>query len=102
VIKVRDLIEKGFLVGLRALTLTREKAQSIVDGLVKKGEARRDEARGLVDRLVTRGEEERAELQKLVRAKVENIVEGMSLATQKDIEALSKKIDGLARKLEGK
>jgi polyhydroxyalkanoate synthesis regulator phasin len=61
VIKVRDPIERDFLVGLGALTLTREKAQSIVDGLVKKGEARRDEAKGLVDRLVTRGEEERAE-----------------------------------------
>lgn len=99
---MRDLIEKGFLVGLGALTLTREKAQSLVEELVKTGEARRDEVKGLVDRLVTRGEEERAELQKLVRAEVESVVEGMSLATQKDIEALSKKIDGLARKLEGK
>lgn len=99
---MRDLIEKGFAVGLGALTLTREKAQSIVDELIKTGEARRDEAKGLVDRLITRGEEERAELQKLVKAEVESVVEGMSLATQKDIETLSKKIDGLARKLGGK
>ncbi len=99
---MRDLIEKGFLVGLGALTLTREKAQSIVEELVKTGEARREEVKGLVDRLVTRGEEERAELQKLVRAEVESVVEGMSLATQKDIEALSKKIDGLVKKLGGR
>ena len=97
---MRDLIEKGFLIGLGALTLTRERAQAIVDDLVKRGEARREEARDLVDRLVKRGEEERAGLRKLVRTEVEDAMAGMNLATRKDLEALSQKIDELAEKLE--
>jgi polyhydroxyalkanoate synthesis regulator phasin len=99
---MRELIEKGFLIGLGALTLTREKAQSIVDELVKRGDARRDEAKDLVDRLVKRGEEEHAELRKLVKTEVENAMAGMSLVTREDIEALAQKIDGLTEKLESK
>lgn len=90
-----DLIEKGLLIGLGALTLTRERAQKIVEELVKRGEARREEASELVDRLVKRGDEERAELRKLL----ENTVAQMGLATKSDIEALSRRIEELAEKL---
>ena len=98
---MRDLLEKGFLIGVGVLTLTRERAQAIVDELVKRGEARREEARDLVDRLVKRGEEERAGLRKLVRTEVEGAIAEMNLATKKNLEALSRKIDELAEKLEG-
>jgi polyhydroxyalkanoate synthesis regulator phasin len=99
---MRGLIRKGFLIGLGALTLTRKKAQSIVDELVKRGEARHDEAEDLVDRLVKQGEEERSELRKLVKTEVEKAMAGMNLVTREDIETLAQKIDGLTEKLESK
>jgi polyhydroxyalkanoate synthesis regulator phasin len=99
---MREVIEKGLLIGLGALTLTKEKAQSIVDEWVKRGETRRDEAKDLVDRLVKRGEEERSELRKLVKTEVENAMTGMKLVTREDIEVLAQKIDSLTEKLESK
>lgn len=97
---MRELMERGLLIGLGALTLTRERAQAFVDDLVQRGEARRGEARDLVDRLVKRGEEERAGLRKLVRTELESAMVRMNLATRKDLEALSQKIEEMAEKLE--
>ena len=53
------LIEKGLLLGLGVLTLTRDRVVEFVDRLVEEGEVTPEEAPGVVDRLVGRGEEER-------------------------------------------
>ena len=95
---MRELMERGFLAGIGALSLTREKVQALVDDLVKRGEIRRDEAKGLADRLVKRGEEEREVLRKLVRDEAERVLGAVSLATKEDIAALSKKIETLAKR----
>jgi len=97
-LRLRDIVEKGTLMGLGALALTRERAQSIVEELVKRGEARRDEVKELVEKLASRGEKEREELRCLIREEVEKALSGMGLATKADIEALSEKIEALARK----
>jgi len=100
-LKLRDIVEKGALMGLGAVALTRERAQNLVEELVKRGEARRDEVKELVDRLLSRGEKEREELRKLVREEVEKALSGMGLATKADIEALTRKIDALSKKKSG-
>ena len=82
-----------------ALSMTRERAKEIVDELVKKGEVRLEESRSLIDKMTSRGEEERAELRKLIEEGLERTKTG--LATRKDIEELSAKIDALAEKLAG-
>ena len=97
---MRELMERGLLVGIGAMTLTREKAEAFVDELIIRGQARRGEAGGLVDKLVEQGEEERDELRKLVRSEIESSVARMKLATRKDLEVLSQKIEELAEKLE--
>jgi polyhydroxyalkanoate synthesis regulator phasin len=81
------------------LALTHEKSEAIVDELVQRGEARRDESSELVDRLVKRGEEERKALQKMIREETECAMSNLSLATSKDIKALNRKIDALAKQL---
>lgn len=96
---IRELFEKSFLLGLGTLALTRETAQRIVDDLVKKGQAQREEAEEFVERLVKRGEEERNALRKLVRDEIKQALSGLHLATKKDVDALSKKIDALTERL---
>jgi polyhydroxyalkanoate synthesis regulator phasin len=95
---MRDIMERSFLISLGILSLTREKAQGVVDELVKRGEVRREDSKGLVDRLVQRGEEERSSFRKLIREEVAKAAHELNLATRADLEALEKKIEALAQK----
>jgi len=95
-----DLLEKTLLLGLGVLTLTREKVKQAVDRLVERGEVKPEEAPSVIDRLVARGEEEREELRRLVRQELDKIHISMPLASRKDIEGLSQKIEELAARVE--
>jgi polyhydroxyalkanoate synthesis regulator phasin len=94
------LLEKSLLLGLGVLTLTRDKAVEVVNNLVEEGEVKKHEAPNVVDKLVARGEEERETLRKLVREEIDKFNLSMPLATRKDVEELSRKLDELAAKLE--
>jgi len=94
------LIEKSMLAGLGLLTLTRDKVRQFVDKLVEEGDVKAEEAPGVVDKLVARGEEEREELRKMVRQELDKARTSIPLASRKDIEDLSKKIDGLTAKVD--
>jgi len=97
---VRQLLENGMLVGVGALSLTREKAKAIVDGLVDRGEVRRDETTTFVDRLTARGEEEREALRNMIEEEIDRGLGRLNLATTEDVENLHNKIDALSRHLE--
>jgi len=98
---MREIVEKGFLVGLGALSLTKERAERVVDDLVKRGEVSRDDAGKLTDRLVARGKEERAEVRRLAQDEVRKTLGKMDLATRSDLLALTERVDRLAEKLAG-
>lgn len=93
------LIEKSLLLGLGVLTLTRDKVARTVDELVEEGEVKAEEAPSVIDRLVNRGEEEREELRKMVREEMDKVRANVPLATRRDIEELSQKIDNLAAQM---
>jgi polyhydroxyalkanoate synthesis regulator phasin len=94
------LIEKGMLLGLGMLTLTRDKIVQTVNSLVEEGEVKAEEAPNIIDRLVARGEEERAELRKMMRDELDKLRINMPMASRKDIEDLSQKIDELAARID--
>ncbi len=93
------MIDTLLALGFGALSMTRERAQKVVDELVKKGEVRLEESRALIDKMTSRGEEERAELRKLIEEELKRAKSGV--ASRKDIEELSARIDALAEKLAG-
>jgi polyhydroxyalkanoate synthesis regulator phasin len=95
---MRDIMERSFLISLGILSLSREKAQGVVDELVKRGAVRREDSTGLVDRLVQRGEEERGSFRKLIHEEVAKVAHEMNLATRGDLQALEKKIEALTQK----
>ncbi|HEC33223.1 MAG TPA: DUF47 family protein [Chloroflexi bacterium] len=90
------LIEKGLLLGLGVLTLTRDKVKEFVDRLVEEGEVRPEEAPSIIDKLVSRGEAEREELRRLVRQEFDRVIP----VSRQDIEELSNRIDELAAQVE--
>jgi polyhydroxyalkanoate synthesis regulator phasin len=87
------LIEKSMLLGLGVLTLTRDRIVQAVNSLV-------EEAPTIVDRLVARGEEEREALRKMMREELDKLRVNVPMASHKDIEDLSHKIDELAARID--
>ena len=83
-----SLLEKGFLAGIGLLSMTREKAQKVIEELTHEGEVQRSEVKEWVDQLSSRGEEERQALRKLVRDEVKKVLDEMGLATKEDIQKL--------------
>ncbi len=88
---MKSLFEKGFLVGIGLLSMTREKAQQVIEELSHEGEVQKGEMKQWVDELSDRGEEERQALRKLIRDEVKKVLDEMGLATKEDIQKLLEK-----------
>jgi len=85
---MKTLLEKGFLAGIGLLSMTREKAQKIIEDLSHEGELQKSEMKQWVDQLSDRGEEERQALRKLIRDEMKKVMDDMGLATKEDIQKL--------------
>jgi polyhydroxyalkanoate synthesis regulator phasin len=90
-VAMKNLFEKGFLIGIGLLSMTREKAQQVIDELTHEGELQKGEMKQWVDQLSERGEEERQAMRKLVREEMKKVVDEMGLATKEDIQKLLEK-----------
>jgi len=86
-----NLFEKGLLVGIGLLSMTREKAQEVIDELSEEGKVQKKEVKDWVEQLTDRGEEERQALRKLVRDEMKKVLDEMGLATKEDIQKLLEK-----------
>lgn len=90
---MKTLLEKGFLAGIGLLSMTRDKAEKIIEDLSHEGELQKSEAKQWVDQLSSRGEEERQALRKLIRDEMKKVLDEMGLATKEDIQKLLDKQD---------
>ena len=78
---LKEIAEKGFLIGLGMVALAREKLNEVA----RKGEDYRKE-------LISRGEKQREEIRKVVREELQKAFSELGLATKADIEELSRKL----------
>jgi polyhydroxyalkanoate synthesis regulator phasin len=101
---VLDELRRAALVTSGVVDLTRQKAEQIVKDLVNSGYVRRDQTSGAVKELLKRSDENRKELTRFVRSELKNQIEGLGLATKRDLERLERKVARLedARKAESK
>ncbi len=91
--------ERGVLLGLGALSLTREKAQVVADELEQRGLIDRKHARGLVTQLFGRGQAERAALRDLVQKEIATAVQRAGLASAREVATLNKRVAALEREV---
>lgn len=89
------LLENLMEIGLGALTLTREKAERIVEQLVKLKEIPQEKGHEVLQRLMEKGREAREELGQLVRREVNEALEKAAIARTADIERLEQRIAAL-------
>jgi len=87
-----DIIKKVFLAGLGAATLTREKAEDIIEELVKKGELSREEKPGVLNDLLKATEKRKDEIQNFVKEEVQKILKTFDIPTREEIDALEKRL----------
>ncbi|RQW04488.1 polyhydroxyalkanoate synthesis regulator [candidate division KSB1 bacterium] len=94
-----DLFKKGVLMGLGALTMTKEKIEQAVDELIKKGELSQDERAKAIKDLLKKAEEQEKAFADRVSTEVNETIKKLGVITKKDLERLEKKIDELRKKM---
>ncbi|BAM48111.1 phasin family protein [Amphibacillus xylanus] len=85
---MRDAFKKGIALGIGLAAAGLEKAEQVIDELVKKGEITRDEAKEVLKTYQKKGEE-----------KQRTILKDLNFATQDDIARLEARIEALEQKI---
>jgi len=84
-------LKKLYLAGLGAITLTKEKAEELVDELVKKGQVKAEEKKSFVENILKAAEEKRKETQEFIKKEIQRVLKSMEIPTKKDVEDIVKK-----------
>lgn len=85
--------------GLGTVSLTREKAEQMVDMLITKGDLSREEAKSTINELVERGEKERERVRQYLQQETKNILHGYDLVTREEYLALQERVNALEMKI---
>jgi polyhydroxyalkanoate synthesis regulator phasin len=99
---VIEILRKVVLVGIGALSLTKEKAEQLVKELADKGHVTTDEARTFVGELLERGQRERESIRKTVGEEIEGLRDKWGLVTKKDLNELLRRLAVIEEHLLGK
>ncbi|GIP47533.1 Poly(hydroxyalcanoate) granule associated protein (phasin) [compost metagenome] len=94
-----DLLKKAISLGWGLTITSKEKVESIVEDLVKRGELAPSESKQLVEKLIDRGAEEQGKFKELVNEQVRSALQGMGLASAKEVEELTRRVAELEIKL---
>ncbi|MHC4237141.1 MAG: phasin family protein [Planctomycetota bacterium] len=93
-----ETLDKIMLAGLGAMSMTKEKAESVFDEYVEKGKARKEHRDGFVKDVMEQAEKARTDLEKVISEQVEKTMSKQPLATKDDIKRIEAKIDTLLAK----
>jgi len=94
-----DLIKKTILTGLGIASLTRGKAESLVQDLIKEGEASKGEGSKLVKELLEKVEDNKKTMENKIEKIVYDVLKKLNIPSRKDIIGLNSKIEKLEKKL---
>lgn len=97
-----EMLEKVFLLGVGAASLTKEKVQDLVDELVKRGQLSREQGEKLIDEASQRAREETASVRESVSDAYQDALRAMGVATREHVEELERRISVLEAKVYSK
>jgi polyhydroxyalkanoate synthesis regulator phasin len=92
-----DPIKKAMYLGLGAISLTRVKAEELIDELIKQKETTEKEREGLVDHLVKEGRAQKNALERKVSESVRKAVTDLGLPTRKEFETIVNRLDSIEK-----
>lgn len=85
------------MAGLGVYTLTRERIESIVSGMVERGGIKQSDASAFMDKLSNRADNERRVLTDIVREQMDITVRSLGVVTCGDLEALMQRIERIEK-----
>jgi polyhydroxyalkanoate synthesis regulator phasin len=94
-----DIIKKAMLLGLGVISLTKEKAEELVDDLIKRGEVAREEKFKIVDKLLKEAEKQEKELIGKITGSVQKVITDLGLPTRKDLKEISNRLEDIEKKI---
>ncbi len=92
-----DTFKKAMYFGLGALSFTKEKAESIAEDLVKRGEMKDEDRARMVDQLLKEGETQKRVVEEKASSLVQKTLTDMGLPTQQDFKSIVKRLDGIEK-----
>ncbi len=92
-----DTFKKAMYFGLGALSFTKEKAESIAEDLVKRGEMKDEDRARMVEQLLKEGETQKRVVEEKVSSLVQKTLTDMGLPTQQDLKSIVKRLDGIEK-----
>jgi len=94
-----DVIRKAMLLGLGLFSLTKEKAEELVDDLIKRGEVTKEERFKIVDKLLKEAEKQEEELFGKISETVQKVITDLGLPTKKDLDEISKRLEEIEKRI---
>lgn len=94
-----DFLKKAFLVGLGAISITRERTEKFVKKMEAKGEVTSSELKELVNEMMEKGEESQKALTELIKKEIERVKQTMGLATREEVNMLKNRLEDLEARL---
>lgn len=94
-----DIIRKTVLLGLGLINLTKEKAEGVVDDLVKRGEVASEDKYKAVDSLLKEAEKQEAEFNKRMTGSVRKVMADLGIPTKKDMDEVLKTLKSIEQRL---
>lgn len=94
-----EQLKRWVSTGIGLALLTKEKAEEIVQELIRQGEISRDEGKEILDGLIRRAQAERDELQRRIDAEVRRLLESAGLARQEDVRRLEEELRKLEKRV---
>ena len=92
-----DIINKAFLAGLGAISISRDKVEGFIDDLVKRGELSQEEKRGMLSELLESVEKRQTELREFIHKETWQILKSLDIPTREEINKLKEEIDSLRK-----
>ena len=90
-----DPLRNLLLAGLGAVTYSKEKLQTAIQGLVEKGELSREQGEKVLSEWVERGQEEQEKLGNRVSSQLQNLLSKLSLVNREEFDELRARVESL-------
>jgi polyhydroxyalkanoate synthesis regulator phasin len=94
-----DLFERFINLGLGAFSITKEKAEKIIDEMVERGEINREEAKKTMENIMKKGEEQRNQFRDMVKEELDKYKNEHVSSYKSKISDLEARIRDLEEKL---
>lgn len=91
--EISEIFRKMALFGIGAIAISQEKLDEFVQEMVKKGELNREEGKKFVIDVLSEKDRQLKEVEEKINKKVKDVVESSGVASKKDIEDLSKRME---------